>query len=99
MVISGKHKGKISEITAFSKAKRRKNGTLLKAKGAGVLLKDVNIAKRAVKWQWFKDVPQPVDISNVMFYDEEKKVASKIIIVEIDGKRKRQVKKTWRIIE
>ena len=99
MVIGGKNKGKVSTIVSFSKEKRRKNGTLLKAKWAWVILQNVNIAKKAVKGQGFKDVPQPIAVSNVMHYDEEKKVASKVTIVDVKGKKKRKLVKTGRIID
>lgn len=85
-VISGKHKKSIWQIECVMDDK--------------VVVQWVNVVKRAQKGKGYVEKTLPIHISNVMYYDADKKVASKIVIVEDkDGKRKRQVAKTGRILE
>jgi len=80
IVISGKYKGKISTIDAIN--------------GNSVIVKDVNVVKKAVKWQWFVKKTLPIDISNIMYYLAKEKKPSKIKIeINKDGKRIRKAKK------
>lgn len=65
-----------------------------------VVVQGVNVVKRAKKGHGYVEKTLPIHLSNVMYYDTEKKVASRIKIVEDkDGNRKRQVLKTGRILE
>lgn len=69
IVIAGKYKGKISTIQKFVDADH-------------VMVKGVNEAKKAVKWKGFIKKTLPLHVSNVMYYVEDKKQATKIKIVE-----------------
>jgi len=69
IVIAGKHKGKISIIQKF-------------VDDDHVMIKDVNEVKKAVKWKGFIKKTLPLHVSNVMYYMEDKKQATKIKIVE-----------------
>ena len=85
-VISGKHKKSV--------------GVIEKVLDDAVVVQGVNVVKRAKKGQGYVEKTLPIHASNVMYYDTEKKVVSKIKIVEDkNGKRKRQVVKTGRILE
>ena len=65
-----------------------------------MVVQGVNVVKRAKKGQGYVEKTLPIHASNVMYYDTEKKVVSRIKIVEDkNGKRKRQVVKTGRILE
>jgi len=80
IVISGKYKGKISTIETIN--------------DNSVIVKDVNVVKKAVKWQWFVKKTLPIDISNVMYYLTKEKQPSKIKIeIDKDGKKIRKAKK------
>jgi ribosomal protein L24 len=46
------------------------------------MIKDVNEVKKAVKWKGFIKKTLPLHVSNVMYYMEDKKQATKIKIVE-----------------
>jgi large subunit ribosomal protein L24 len=87
-VISGKDKGKISEITQILRTAHQ------------VIVKDVNIKKKHVKPKKEGEVGRisqfeaPIDRSNVMLYSLEKKVASRICSqINADGKKIRVLKK------
>ena len=85
-VISGKHKKSI--------------GIIEKVLDESVVVQGVNVVKRAQKGKGYVEKKLPIHLSNVMYYDTDKKITSKIKIVEDkDGKRKRQIVKTWRILE
>jgi len=84
IVISGKHKGKVSVVEKVSED--------------SVFLKWVNEVKKAVKWQWFIKKTLPLHISNVSYYYEKDKKPAKIWI-EIDKKwKKKRVLKKFNII-
>ena len=68
IVIAGKHKWKVSAIQNF-------------VDDDYVIVKGVNEAKKAVKWKWFIKKLLPMHISNVMYYIEDQKKATKIKIV------------------
>ncbi len=68
IIIAGKYKWKTSTIEKFVDDDR-------------VFVKWVNEVKKAVKGKWFIKKILPVHISNVMYYVEDKKQATKIKIV------------------
>jgi large subunit ribosomal protein L24 len=81
MVIAGKYKGKISSIEKVIEDK--------------VWVKEVNEVKRAMKGKGFVKKHLPINVSNVMFYDESSKKPSKIkIAVTKEGKKVRKIAKT-----
>lgn len=85
-VISGKHKAS--------------TGVVEKVVDDNIIVKGINIVKRATKGKGFVDKTHPVHVSNVMYFDLETQQASKIKIVEDKkGRRKRQIAKTGRILE
>lgn len=67
IMISGKYKGKISTIEKFVDDNR-------------VLVKGINEVKKAVKGKWFVKKILPVHVSNIMYYVEDQKKATKIKI-------------------
>ncbi len=79
VVIAGKFKGKTSTVESV-------NGDM-------VVVKGVNVMKKAVKWQGFIDKIHPVHISNIALYDEKAKKASRVgIDADKNGKRVRVLK-------
>ncbi len=81
MVIAGKYKGKNSTIDKIEEDK--------------VWLKNINEVKKAVKGKWFIKKHLPINISNVMFYDEASKKPSKVkISTTKEGKKVRVLKTT-----
>ncbi len=84
-VISGKHKKSI--------------GVVSKVLDESLIVEGVNIVKRAVKGKGYVEKTKPVHISNVMYFDTTTEQASKIKIIEENGKRKRQISKTGRVLE
>jgi large subunit ribosomal protein L24 len=67
-MIAGKYKGKISTIQKF-------------VDDNYVIVKGINEVKKAVKGKGFIKKTHPAHISNVMYYVEDKKKATKIKIV------------------
>ena len=73
-VISGKDKGKIGEVTQILRNSHQ------------VIIKDINIKKKHIKPKKEGEVGRisqfeaPIDSSNVMLYNVEKKIASRICI-------------------
>lgn len=57
-----------------------------------VVLKGVNVVKKAVKWQWFVEKTLPIHISNVMHYSEELKKPVRVSIKTVKGKKVRVLK-------
>lgn len=81
MVIAGKYKGKISSIE--------------KTEGDKVWVKEINEVKRAMKGKGFVKKHLPINISNVMYYDEASKKPSKVKITTTkEGKKVRKIAKT-----
>ncbi len=77
IVISGKHKWKISTIESMN--------------GDSIIVKDINVVKKAVKWQGFVKKTLPINISNIMYYMTKEKQATKIKIeTNKDGKKIRK---------
>jgi large subunit ribosomal protein L24 len=66
-MISGKYKGKISTIQKFVDDDR-------------ILVKGINEVKKAVKGKGFVKKTLPVHVSNVMYYVEDQKKATKLKI-------------------
>ncbi|MCX6825461.1 MAG: 50S ribosomal protein L24 [candidate division SR1 bacterium] len=87
IMIAGKHKGKISTIQSFV-------GDDL------IIVKGVNEVKKAVKGKGFIKKLHPVHISNVMYYVEDKKQASKIkIVADKKGKKTREATKVRLVLK
>ncbi|GHW02639.1 50S ribosomal protein L24 [candidate division SR1 bacterium] len=78
IVISGKHKGKISSIGRVD--------------GDFVYVKDVNVVKKAKKGEGFVDKHLPLHASSVSYYLESEKKPTRIRFeVSADGKKKSRV--------
>ena len=87
-VISGKDKGKVSEVTKILRSSHQ------------VIVKDVNVKKKHIKAKKEGEVGRisqfeaPIDASNVMLYSLEKKIASRICIqTNANGAKIRVLKK------
>ena len=87
-VISGKDKGKIGEVTQILRNSHQ------------VIIKDINIKKKHIKPKKEGEVGRisqfeaPIDSSNVMLYNVEKKIASRICIqTDANGTKIRVLKK------
>jgi large subunit ribosomal protein L24 len=80
IVTTGKHKG--AESTVLSVSNDR------------VIVKGVNVVKKAVKWQGFVEKELPIHISNIAIYDAKAKSATKIGVKEVKWKRVRYSKKS-----
>ena len=87
-VISGKDKGKIGEVIQILRSSRQ------------VVIKDINIKKKHVKPKKEGEVGRisqfeaPIDASNVMLYNLEKKIASRISTqIDANGTKIRVLKK------
>ncbi|MGB0561526.1 MAG: 50S ribosomal protein L24 [Spirulinaceae cyanobacterium] len=93
-VISGQDKGKVGEVLrALPKASK-------------VVVKGVNVRTKHVKPQQegesgrIETFEAPIHSSNVMLYSTKEKVASRVgYIVNDDGRKVRQLKKTGEIID
>jgi large subunit ribosomal protein L24 len=87
IVLSGKDKGKIGTVLSFLTAKNR------------VLVKGVNLVKDTKKARTAEEKSQiitreaSIHISNISYYCQEKKVASKLGYQHVDDNKKRFVKK------
>jgi large subunit ribosomal protein L24 len=87
-------------VKIISGKNKKMTGIVEKTLEDAVVVQWVNLVKRAVKWKGFVEKTHPIHISNVMYFDTETSQASKIKIVEDkNGKRKRQIAKTGRILE
>jgi large subunit ribosomal protein L24 len=93
-VIAGRDKGKVGEIIRIL------------PKVSKVIVKDVNVRTKHVKPQQEGESGQvvnfeaPIHSSNVMLYSTSQKVASRICyIVNEDGKKVRQLKKTGEMVD
>ena len=87
-VISGKDKGKVSEVTKILRSSHQ------------IIVKDVNVKKKHIKAKKEGEVGRisqfeaPIDASNVMLYSLEKKIASRICIqTDANGTKIRVLKK------
>ena len=78
---------------------KNKTGIVERSLENTIVVQAVNVMKRATKGKGFVEKTHPIHISNVAYYDTETSQISKIaIITDANGKRKRQIKKTWRIL-
>ncbi len=81
IVISGKYKGTISTITKFVDDSR-------------VIVKGVNEVKRATKGKGFLKKTMPIHVSNIMYYVEDKKQATRVkTVTDKKGKKTRETVK------
>jgi large subunit ribosomal protein L24 len=87
-VISGKDKGKIGEVTEILRNTHQ------------VIVKDINIKKKHIKPKKEGEVGRisqfeaPIDVSNVMLYSLEKKIASRVCMqIDANGTKIRVLKK------
>lgn len=87
-ILSGKDKGKIGEITQIIKSSNQ------------VVVKDINIKKKHVKPKKEGDIGKilqfeaPIHSSNVMVYNSDNKIASRVSYQKSDsGKKVRVLKK------
>lgn len=80
IVISGKHKGKISTIERFVDANH-------------VIVTGVNEMKKAKKGEGFITKLLPLHVSTVQYYYADEKKAVKVEIIEEKGKKIRKIKK------
>ncbi len=86
IVIAGKAKGSISVIEALD--------------GDMVVVKDVNVVKKAVKGQGFVKKTLPIHVSNVAYYLADQKKATKIgVELTKEGKKVRKAKVTGKVID
>lgn len=87
-------------VQVISTKHKKSIGVVEKVLDDAVIVQWVNVVKRSKKWSGYVEKTLPIHVSNVMYYDTEAKVASKIKIVENKkGDKKRQVAKTGRILE
>ncbi len=87
-------------VKIISGKNKKMTGVVEKMLEDAVVVQGVNLVKRAMKGKGYVEKTKPVHISNVMYFDTETEQASKIKIVEDkNGKRKRQIVKTGRILE
>lgn len=78
IVISGKHKGKVSVIQNVLDVDR-------------IIVKGVNEVKKAMKGKGFIKKTLPIHISNVMYYIDDKKKATRIrVVTDKKGKKTRE---------
>lgn len=81
IVIAGKFKGKVAAVESL--------------RGEQIVVKGVNVMKKAVKGQGFVEKILPIHVSNVMLYDEGSKKPSRVgIATDKEGKKTRTLKTT-----
>ena len=81
IVIAGKFKGKVAAVESLH--------------GDSIVVKGVNVMKKAVKGQGFVEKILPIHVSNVMLYDEASKKPSRVgITTDKAGKKARTLKAT-----
>lgn len=92
-VISGKDKGKVSTVLKVLKSDNK------------IVVEGVSMVKRHVKPGTVSkeggiiSIEKPIDVSNVMYYDESSKKTTRIGYKVIDGKKVRVSKKTEDILD
>lgn len=84
IVISGKFKKTVTDVTGVS--------------GDMIYLKDVNIMKKAKKWQWFIDVHHPIHNSNIAIYDPKSQTPTRITFQIQKWKKVRVTKKSQSVL-
>lgn len=91
-VISGKDKGKVGEVLRVLPVERK------------IVVQGVNIVKRHVKPGVINKeggivtFEKPIDVSNVMFFDEKENKTSRIGYSVVDGKKFRIIKKSKEVL-
>jgi large subunit ribosomal protein L24 len=91
-VISGKDKGKVGEVLRVLPVERK------------IVVQGVNIVKRHVKPGVINKeggivtFEKPIDVSNVMFFDEKENKTSRIGYSIVDGKKFRIIKKSKEVL-
>ena len=63
-----------------------------------VLVKWVNIVKKAKKWEWFVEFEKPIHVSNVLLWDESSKSWSRVWFRDWKKWKERFFKKSWKIV-
>lgn len=88
-IISGKDKGKVGEVIKVLNDLSK------------VTVSGVNLVKKHVKGEkgGIISFEKPVNISSVMFYDEESSSPSKIGYTVVDGKKYRVLKKSGKVLK
>lgn len=92
-VISGKDRGKTSTVLKVLRSENK------------IVVEGVNLVKRHVKPGTISkeggiiSIEKPIDVSNVMYYDEPSKQTTRIGYKVIDGKKYRVSKKTGDILD
>ena len=91
-VLTGKDKGKVGKVIEID------------LKNQAVLVERVNMVKRHKKPDQTNrqggiiEKEAPINISNVMYYDEESKVASRLGAKIADGVKRRFMKKSGKLV-
>lgn len=81
IVITGKYKGKVSTIQKFVDADH-------------CIVKGINEMKKAMKGKGFIKKIHPIHVSNVMYYVDDKKTATRInVVTDKKGKKTREATK------
>jgi large subunit ribosomal protein L24 len=92
-VMTGKDKGKISKVLRVLNDKNK------------IVVEGVNVVKKHVKPGVISkeggiiSIEKPVDVSNVMYYDDSSKKVIKVGYKVVDGKKYRVSKKTGEILD
>lgn len=92
-VIAGKDKGKIGKVLKLYKEENK------------VLVEGVNMVKKHIKPGVANNeggivhIEKPIQVSNVMFYDEKNDTATRLGYKIVDGKKYRISKKSGDVIE
>lgn len=91
---------KWDSIIVISWAHKWTKSSIVKVENDRVYLNDVNKVKKAVKWQWFVQKEASLHISNIAYYDEKAKKATRVWIKidEKSGKKVRISRKTWTVL-
>jgi len=92
-VISGKDRGKVASVLKVLPDKNK-----IVVEGVGVVKKHVKPGAVS-KEGGIVSVEKPIDVSNVMYYDEKSKKTVRIGYKVIDGKKYRISKKTGDVLD
>jgi large subunit ribosomal protein L24 len=92
-VISGKDRGKISKVLAVLKSKNK-----VVVEGANIIKKHVKPGAVS-KEGGIVSVEKPIDVSNVMYYNDKLKKPVRLGFKIVDGKKYRMCKKFGEIID
>jgi large subunit ribosomal protein L24 len=92
-VIVGKDRGKIAKVLKVINSKNK------------IVVEGVNVVKKHVKPGAVSkeggiiSIEKPIDVSNVMYYDEASKKTTRVGYKIIDGKKYRVSKKTGEVLD